>query len=75
MHNLGGTPRARPTAVLLAVELYELHAGSAYLVDAERLIAWAHGRVSTPTIAAVWPTSYLQSRWSSAFKRVRRPTA
>jgi hypothetical protein len=66
------------TAALLAVELYELHAGTGYLADAQRLIDWADANlrnarsglyVNHPGGAGV-PVSYLESPMLSAFMRL-----
>jgi hypothetical protein len=66
------------TAALLAVELYELHAGAAYLQDAQRLIGWADQNlldarsgqyVNHPGGGGV-PISYLESPMLSAFMRL-----
>jgi glycosyl hydrolase family 76 len=66
------------TAVLLAVELYELHAGAGYLGDAQRLIDWADGNLlddrtglylNHPGGTGV-PVSYLESPMLSAFMRL-----
>lgn len=65
------------TAALLAVELYELHAGAGYLADAQRLIAWADANlydartglyVNHPQDGA--PISYLESPMLDAFLRL-----
>ena len=65
------------TAALLAVELYELHAGAAYLADAQRLIAWADANlydaksglyVNHPRDGVA--ISYLESPMLDAFLRL-----
>jgi Glycosyl hydrolase family 76 len=65
------------TAALLAVELYELHAGAAYLADARKLIAWADRNlfdsksglyVNHPHDGV--PISYLESPMLDAFLRL-----
>jgi Glycosyl hydrolase family 76 len=66
------------TAALLAVELYELHAGNAYLADARRLIAWADENLRDPhsVLYVNHPggdgvtISYLESPMLSAFMRL-----
>jgi len=66
------------TAALLAIELYELHAGSSYLTDAQRVISWADRHlfdaqsnlyVNHPGARGV-PISYLESPMLSAFIRL-----
>ena len=66
------------TAALLAVELWELHAGASYLADAQQLIGWAdqylYDRgsglyVNHPGGSGV-PISYLESPMLSAFLRL-----
>lgn len=66
------------TAALLAVELYELHAGATYLADAQRLIDWADENlldassglyVNRPGGGGV-RISYLESPMLSAFMRL-----
>lgn len=65
------------SAALLAVELYELHAGAGYLADAQRLIAWADANlfdsktglyVNHPQNGV--PISYLESPMLDAFLRL-----
>jgi Glycosyl hydrolase family 76 len=66
------------TAALLAVELWELHAGAGYLADAQQVIGWADRYlfdkrsglyVNHPGRAGV-PISYLESPMLSAFIRL-----
>ena len=66
------------TAALLAVELYELHAGAVYLADAQQLVDWADRYlfdahtglyVNHPGSGGV-PISYLESPMLSAFIRL-----
>jgi Glycosyl hydrolase family 76 len=66
------------TAALLAVELWQLHAGAGYLADARRLIAWADANlldarsglyVNHPGGSGV-AISYLESPMLSAFMRL-----
>lgn len=65
------------TAALLAVELYQLHAGAGYLADAQQLIAWADAHLRDPRTGLYvnHPTggvaiSYLESPMLSAFVRL-----
>lgn len=66
------------TAALLAVELYELHAGAGYLGDAQKLIAWADDNLRQPhsPLYVNHPggdgvtVSYLESPMLSVFMRL-----
>lgn len=66
------------TAALLAVELFELHAGSRYLADAQQLIAWADANLRDPHTGLYVnhpggigvAISYLESPMLSAFMRL-----
>jgi hypothetical protein len=65
------------TAVLLAVELYELHAGAGYLADAQQLVAWADRYLRDARTGMYVnhpgggvPISYLESPMLSAFIRL-----
>jgi len=67
------------TAALLAVELYELHAGASYLADAQELVDWADAHlfdarsglyVNHPSAGV--PISYLESPMLSALVRLCR---
>jgi hypothetical protein len=67
------------TAALLAVELYELHAGAGYLASAQQLIAWADANLRDRRTGLYLnhpqdgvPISYLESPMLDVFVRLCR---